>query len=64
MGKEKSERKKRKKIGKVREEDPVTEEVPQKTEKDERGKYWKYNPRANIWTVAHEGGQETVTPQS
>ena len=62
MGKEKS-AKKKKKIGKVREEDPVTEEVPQKTEKDERGKYWKYNPRASKWAVAQEGGQETVTPK-
>ena len=61
MGKEKS-AKKKKKIGKVREEDPVTEEVQLKTEKDEAGKYWKYNPRASIWAVAQEGGQETVTP--
>ena len=58
MGKEK----KKKKIGKVREEGPVTEEV-QQTEKDETGKYWKLNPRTGIWAVAQEGGQETVTPK-
>ena len=61
MGKEKS-AKKKKKIGKVREEDPVMEEV-QQTEKDETGKYWKLNPRTGIWAVAQEGGQETVTPK-
>ena len=60
MGKEKS-AKKKKKIGRVQEEDPVTEEVQQKTEKDETGKYWKLNPRTGIWAVAQEGGQETVT---
>ena len=61
MGKEKP-AKKKKKTGKVGEEDPVTEEVQLKTEKDEAGKYWKFNPRTSIWAVAQEGGQETVTP--